>query len=89
MTRGELQELLLEDEGIPYEWCVYGEKLENDQKTCLAERGDKWLVYYYERGKEMGIKEFDNENDACNELYNRMLEKKEFYKKLRQEGKIK
>lgn len=89
MTREELQELLLEDESIPYEWCVYGEKLENDQKTCIAERGDRWFVYYSERGKEMSVSEFDSEKDACNELYNRMLAKKKLYEKLRQEGKMK
>lgn len=88
MTREELQEILLEDESIPYEWCVFAEKLENDQKTCLAKRENKWVVYYSERGIEKDVEEFDNESDGCMELYNRMLAKKATYEKFREEGKI-
>lgn len=89
MTREELLERLLDEEGIPFEWCVYGEKQENDQKTCIAPRAGKWVVYYSERGKESDVTPFEQEAEACQELYNRMLAKKALHEKLRQEGKRK
>lgn len=89
MTRVDLHEMFLNDEGIPYEWCVYGERFENDQKHCIAPNGEGWKVYYSERGQKREVKEFENESEACKELYGRMLDKKKLYEDLRREGKMK
>lgn len=80
---------LLEENKIPYAWYyLYGPAYTKEQKTCIEKREDKWLVYYYERGKESKVKSFNNENDACNELYDRLMLEKASIDKLRVKGII-
>lgn len=72
MTKSELRARLLAenisqdlyslDGGLP------GEKL------CLSNTGNKWQVYYSERGLKTGLKEFDSEHDACDHFYVELLE---------------
>ena len=40
-----------------------------NEKFCLSEANGRWEVYYSERGNKTGLKEFDNEDDACQCLY--------------------
>lgn len=89
MNIDELEELLEKHE-IPYSWYyLYGPQYTKEQKTCIEKRGDTWSVYYFERGLESNVNNFNNENDACIELYNRMILEKASFDKLRREGKIK
>lgn len=60
--------------GIPEDYYnLYGKN--NAETTILAKKKDKWLIYGIdERGgyHEYGI--FDTESDACDFLYQRMVE---------------
>lgn len=40
-----------------------------NEAYCLNENGNKWEIYYSERGNKSGLKIFDNENDACQHFY--------------------
>lgn len=89
MNINELDELL-EKEGIPYSWYyIYGPQYTKEQKTCIEKREDKWYVFYFERGRESDVKKFNNESDACEELYSRMKEDKKIFDRLKTNGKIK
>ena len=40
-----------------------------NEKFCLSEVNGRWEVYYSERGNKTGLKEFGNEDDACQYFY--------------------
>lgn len=40
-----------------------------NERFCLSEANEGWEVYYSERGNKTGLKEFDNEGDACEYFY--------------------
>ncbi|MDE6470292.1 MAG: hypothetical protein K2L19_04655 [Eubacterium sp.] len=40
---------------------------------CLNILNGKFEYYYSERGIKTGLKEFDNENEACEYFYNELL----------------
>lgn len=67
MNKNDLREKL-QQEGIrPDAYCLNG-GLPNES-YCLNESNNQWEVYYSERGNKSGLKVFDNENDACQYLY--------------------
>ena len=39
---------------------------------CLENRGDKWVVFYTEKGNEYDHREFHSEQEACLYLYDRV-----------------
>ena len=88
MNIDKLEELLEKNE-IPCSWYyLYGPQYTKEQKTCIEKRGDSWYVYYFERGLESNIISFNNENDVCVELYNRMISEKATFDKLKKKKKI-
>ena len=40
-----------------------------NEAYCLNKTKDCWEVYYSERGRKTGLKKFTNESDACQYLY--------------------
>ncbi|WP_144815981.1 hypothetical protein [Enterobacter sp. DE0047] len=59
---------ILEEEGVSKSlYCLDG-GLPNE-KLCLDYEGNKWLVYYSERGCRTGLESFMNEDDACCYIY--------------------
>ena len=36
-----------------------------EERLCIMRKDDKWIIFGCERGKNFIIKEYDNENDAC------------------------
>ncbi|MBE6048065.1 MAG: hypothetical protein E7213_06650 [Clostridium sp.] len=89
MNIDELDEIL-EKEKIPYSWYyIYGPQYTKEQKTCIEKRKDKWYVFYFERGIESDVKIFNTENDACEELYNRMKNDEIVFDRLKSNEKIK
>ncbi|WP_443946585.1 hypothetical protein ACJVDH_05600 [Pedobacter sp. AW1-32] len=51
-------------------------------RTILLYSKNKWLTFEYdERGKEHDVKEFANENDACQDILDRLLYLIEWRKK--------
>ncbi len=71
MKREELYAVLRE-KGIPKDAVSFQGGLPNES-FCLAHTGT-WEVYYSERGKKSGLKEFDTEEDACEYLYKLLKE---------------
>lgn len=51
----------LKDEGFP------------NEAFCLVENGNKYEVYYSERGYKRGLKQFDTEDAACRYLRIKLL----------------
>ena len=43
---------------------------------CLCEIEGKWQVYYSERGKKTGLREFETEGDACQYFYEEIISTK-------------
>lgn len=43
---------------------------------CLSEENNKWQVYYSDRGKKLGLKEFETEDEACRYLYEFVIKTK-------------
>jgi hypothetical protein len=67
MTLAEL-ETKLANSGVPKEaYCPTG-GLPNEA-YCIEESDGKWHVYYSERGSRRGLKSFDAEQEACEELF--------------------
>ena len=58
---------LLSDRHVPADaYCLVG-GLPNES-YCIDHQGDKWLVYYSERGCRSGLREFAAEGDTCHYL---------------------
>jgi hypothetical protein len=71
----------LQDMGVPREWYHLENHGNDDQRLCIVEENDRWLVYYSERGSRFRIAEFDNEDDACGELLNRIIKTLDYEKR--------
>ena len=44
-----------------------------NEKYCLLQQDDKWVIYFVERGIETYFQQFDSENDACEHLFNLLV----------------
>ena len=57
---------------VPIAWYNIEAKGRDDERFCLVKDGEKWNVYYSERGCKTTNKYFDSESDAleymCKEL---------------------
>lgn len=42
------------------------------EKYCIEEKDGLWFTYYSERGERTGEKRFSSEDEACNDLLNRL-----------------
>ena len=68
-----LLEKKLKIAGIPdYIYNLTGQG-KNDECLCLEKIQDKWSVYYLERGIKTTNEIFDSENDACQFLYDQLM----------------
>ncbi len=72
MNKNELQHILNENSVSPGLYNIDGKGV-RDQKMCLSQKEKKWQVYYTEKGMIFDLKEFDSENDACQELFDRLM----------------
>lgn len=58
----------LKEKGIPKElYSILEGGLPNEQYCIVKE--ELWYVYYSERGRRSGLKEFELESDACEYFY--------------------
>lgn len=64
MNRELLRETLRRN-NIPDHYYNIDEKGETDQRVCMKKVGDRWKVYYTERGRESQVEFFDTEPEAC------------------------
>jgi len=63
---------LLEEEGVSERaYSLYGAHKED--AIVLDNRPGGWVVFYTERGRELGIETYGKESDACLDLLNRVL----------------
>lgn len=44
---------------------VYSLTGRQDERLCIEPQGDRWVVFFVERGKERVLKQFLSESDAC------------------------
>jgi hypothetical protein len=77
MTASEVYEKLLAEGCNKSHFAVH--RSEHDA-FCLAQRGDKWVVYYSERGQDSPPEyESASENDACLFFYKLVLEQQHWH----------
>lgn len=43
-----------------------------NERLCLVNEGNKWQVYYSERGEKNGLKEFMSEDEACEHMLKKL-----------------
>jgi len=72
MNRIELKKALIQA-NVPQSYYNLDGIGETDQKMCLEHVSDGWVVYYTERGQRFDEIFFKNEEDACGELYKRLV----------------
>lgn len=71
MTKIEIEKKLRE-EGVRVDSYSLNGGLPNEA-YCLNRTESGWEVYYSERGNKTGLKFFDNESDACGNLFNLLV----------------
>jgi hypothetical protein len=67
MTQQELRDALRELNVRPDAYCLDGETA--NEAYVLERQGTTWFVYYSERGKKTGEKQFPSEGDACQYMF--------------------
>lgn len=45
-----------------------------NEKLCIDHENDKWVVYYSERGGRSGLVRFHLEDDACQYIYDSIMD---------------
>lgn len=71
MNKKELEKKLKRT-GVPKHYYNLEEKGRNDERFCLERLGDKWEVYFAERGAKTTREIFDSEEEACLFLYEKL-----------------
>lgn len=51
----------------------YSIGINQNERTCIVNKGTKWLVYYSERGQLTDLKEFKDFEDAKAEFLSRLI----------------
>jgi len=84
MTKNELKNKLIEL-SIPHFYNLDGaakSKWQDDEHVLDYDAKKKvWEVYVFERGEKYRYKTFLHEEDACNEIFERILESFKYCKK--------
>lgn len=44
-----------------------------NEAFCILGYGDSWEVYYSEKGQKSGLLVFNSENDACENMFQRII----------------
>lgn len=76
MTMKELIERL-DKEKIPENSYSLNGGMLND-RICLAKTPTGWEVYYSETGQKFDVKTYSLEEEACDDLYNRLIRMMKF-----------
>lgn len=71
MTLSELKTIILENKKIPIDSYSLNGGFPNES-LCITLEGDKWEVYYSERGKKTQLTFFETETEACEQFYARL-----------------
>jgi hypothetical protein len=70
MNRADLQRTLIEEGFNPRSYSLEHEN--KDEALCLRVEGDRWCIYYSERGLQTGKRYFVDEKSACVHFLNEM-----------------
>lgn len=62
---------ILKENGIPDHYYNLDEYGETDMRICMERAGERWRVYYTERGKVFEEKYFDEQTEACLDVLDR------------------
>ena len=73
MKKSELKQALKLNSVPEYYYNIDGTG-EVDQKVCLENINSKWSVYYCERGKKFDECIFNSEEEACQNIYERLVQ---------------
>lgn len=73
MNTQELKKILCANK-VPSRLYNLEGKGRNDERFCLENKGDKWSVYFAERGIKTINKMFDTEDEACKYIYKELLD---------------
>ncbi|MBU3112347.1 hypothetical protein [Clostridium lacusfryxellense] len=65
----------LEAKQVPKHLYQVGNYGITDQKLCLKNENNRWIVFYSERGDKLALATFNTEEDACEEFYSRIVSK--------------
>jgi hypothetical protein len=65
---------LLKQEGFDRRWYSFDRENPPLEGYILEKIGERWIVFYFERGDIRDIANFENESDACEFFYQRMQE---------------
>jgi hypothetical protein len=71
MDRASLRELLDRENVDPRAYAFGGSN--PDEQYCLEEEPAGWHVYYAERGLRRNERVYDDEDEACRDLLDRVL----------------
>lgn len=72
MNYNELKSKVESNPQIPVDSYSLNGGLPNEA-LCIAKRGERWEVYYSERGNKSSLRSFQTETDACEYFYNYLL----------------
>ncbi len=74
MNRKELMTKLEEERINPRYYSIFGFTEPPIEEQCVLQKeGDKWVVYYLERGQKMDLKAFKTEDEACRHFFDDVL----------------
>ena len=73
MNKNELKSVLIVKQIPNYYYNLDGVG-EIDQRVCLENEGQEWIVYYSERGKRFDIRRFSTEDEACQDILERLVD---------------
>lgn len=73
MKKEELRKKL-EQEGISGELYNLDETGRHDERFCLEKEGNDWNVYFMERGIKTMNERFGSEDEACQFIYEQLLD---------------
>ena len=71
MTRSEFMEFLIEH-NINKDLICFDNEI-HDDAFCIRNQGDRWIVFYFERGAEFHHHSFSSESDALIYLMQKMM----------------
>lgn len=88
MKKEDLKDLM-HKMNVPETWYFLDDYGIDDQKLCINQENDIWLVYYSERGSKLVVSEFKNESDACEEFIKRIKRMLDNERKRRMDNRLK
>lgn len=65
---------ILQEAGVSNQLYNLLETGRDDERLCLVKKENKWQVFYEERGVKTTNKFFDTESEACQFIYEQLID---------------